>query len=49
MFIVTKKFVSGVLKGITINDISPVSFEIGKKYGGRGTGSRYLVTNCKGV
>ncbi len=46
MFIVTKTFVEGNLKGITINDRSPVSFEVGKTYGGGMTGSRYRVDAC---
>lgn len=47
MFIVTKTFVQGTLKGITIEDPSPVSFEIGKQYGGGWTGSRYRVDACR--
>jgi hypothetical protein len=47
MFLVTKTFLDCALKGLTIDDRSPVSFEAGKVYGGGHTGSRYLVTTCK--
>lgn len=46
IYIVTKTFISGVLKGITIEDKSPVPFEVGKSYGGYGFGSRYRVEAC---
>lgn len=46
MFIVTKTFIEGTLKGLTIEDRSPVKFEIGKIYGGGWTGSKYRVDGC---
>lgn len=47
MFIVTKTFLEGACKGLTIEDRSPVSFEVGKSYGGGWTGSRYRVDACR--
>jgi len=47
MFNVTKTFLTGNLKGLTIVDRSPVSFEVGKTYGGGWTGPRYRVDACK--
>jgi hypothetical protein len=49
-FVVTKQFVSGALKGLTIEDRSPVAFEVGKTYtccGSRLT--RYQVIACREV
>lgn len=43
MFVITKTFVSGPCQGLTIEDRSPVSFEVGKTYGGGWTGSKYRV------
>lgn len=49
-YLVTKEFVSGVLKGITIDDpYCPVPFEVGKKYGGGITGDRYIVRACREI
>lgn len=46
-FEITKKFTTGLLKGMTIEDTSPVPFTIGKIYKGlRGSGN-YLVLDCK--
>lgn len=47
MFNVTKTFLEGALKGLTIVDKSPVSFEVGKTYGGGWTGNRYRVDACE--
>jgi hypothetical protein len=47
MFIVTKTILDGALKGMTIEDRSPVSFEIGRTYGGGWTGSRFLIIACR--
>jgi hypothetical protein len=47
MFTVTKTFLEGALKGLTIEDRSPVAFTIGKVYGGGWTGSRYRVDACQ--
>jgi hypothetical protein len=47
IYVITKTFIGGVLKGITIEDRSPVSFEVGKTYGGGATGSRYIVNGCR--
>lgn len=47
MFTVTKTFLEGALKGLTIEDRSPVSFDAGKTYGGGWTGPRYRVTACR--
>lgn len=47
MFIVTKTFVEGPCKGLTIDDRSPVAFIPGKCYGGGWTGSRYRVEACR--
>ena len=46
-YIVTKTFIEGALKSLTIEDRSPVSFEVGKVYGGGWSGSRYRVTACR--
>jgi hypothetical protein len=47
MFNVTKTFLTGNLKGLTIVDRSPVSFEVGKTYGGGWTGPQYRVEACE--
>lgn len=44
---VTKTFVGGTLRGITISEVSPVPFEVGKEYRhGIRLGSPYRVTEC---
>jgi hypothetical protein len=45
-FIVGKRFISGVLKGIEIQDDTTVEFEVGKTYKGIMGTSSYLVTSC---
>lgn len=46
-YLVTKQFIGGNLNGITIKDPSPVSFEVGKTYGGGGyTGPKFKVVAC---
>jgi hypothetical protein len=45
---ITKKFIKGVLKGITITEVTPVKFEIGKVYGPK-NGSRFEIVNMKEV
>jgi hypothetical protein len=47
MFLVTKTFLDGALKGLTIVDRSPVAFVAGRVYGGGWTGSRYRVEACE--
>lgn len=47
VYIVTKTFVDGPCKDLTIEDRSPVSFEVGKTYGGGWTGSKYRVEACR--
>ena len=44
---VSKLFLEGSLKGMTIKDKSPVPFEVGSVYGGSYRGSRYRVMDCK--
>ena len=44
---VSKLFLDGGLKGMTIKDKSPVPFEVGSVYGGGYCGSRYRVMDCK--
>jgi hypothetical protein len=46
-YIVTKTFVEGALKGLTIEDRSPVAFTVGKTYGGGWTGPKYRVEACR--
>lgn len=48
MFTVSKTFLEGALKGLTVQDRSPVAFEVGKTYGGGWSGSRYRVDACSG-
>jgi hypothetical protein len=48
MFVVTKLFVEGTLKGVTYEDSRcPVPFEVGCVYGGGWTGPRYRVLACR--
>lgn len=49
MYLVTKTFIAGFLVGVTIKDKSPVSFEVGKCYGGGRFGSRYRVDACERI
>ena len=46
MYLVTKRFVAGVLNGLTILDESPVPFIVGKEYKGILTNSRFIVDEC---
>ena len=46
---VTKTFVSGLLKGITITETTPVKFEIGKVYKACAGSSDYRIDNCAEV
>ena len=45
-YIVGKRFVSGVLKGIEILDETTVEIEVGKTYRGIMGTSSYTVTSC---
>ncbi len=40
---VTKKFISGLLKGLTYREITSVNFKLGKKYG------NYIIIDIKEV
>jgi len=44
---VSKTFLEGALKGMTIEEQTTVRFEIGKTYGGGWSGSRYKVTGVE--
>lgn len=46
MYTVTKTFLEGALKGLTVTEQTSVQFEAGKVYGGGWTGSRYVVNSC---
>lgn len=46
-YTVSKTFLEGALKGMTIKEETSVEFEIGKTYGGGWSGSRYKVTGCE--
>jgi hypothetical protein len=46
-YTVHKLFIDGTLKGLTyVERQCPVSFEVGKIYGGGWTGPKYRVTAC---
>jgi hypothetical protein len=48
-FEIQKRFTSGILKGMVIEDTSPIPLKVGKVYKGlRGSGN-YLVENCKRI
>ena len=49
MFKVTKKFTSGLLKGITITETTSVEFVVGKNYKPCVGSSRYTVMACEKV
>ena len=42
-YIVTKKFVDGILDGLTVTEETSVKFEIGRRYG------YYIVTDIREV
>ena len=46
MYIVTRHFVSGPLKGLTITDTTSVAFEVGRTYKPCAGASAYRVTAC---
>jgi len=46
MFLVTKSFTSGLLKGITITELTSVEFTIGKSYTGCLGTSNYTILDC---
>ena len=43
-YLVTKQFIDGLLKGLTITEKTSVRFEVGKVYSGNA--SAYIVTHC---
>lgn len=43
---VTKKFLSGVLEGLTITEKTSVKFVIGKKYSSCVGSSKYVIIDC---
>jgi hypothetical protein len=45
VFTVTKKFVSGLLEGLTVTEDTTVRFKVGQVYK-PAIGSSYLVTAC---
>jgi hypothetical protein len=45
-FLVTKKFVSGLLDGITITDRSPVAFAVGRRVKPCVGSSEFVVVAC---
>ena len=47
VFTITQTFLEGALKGLTIDRLSGIPFEVGKTYGGGWTGSRYRVDACR--
>lgn len=49
MFIITKTFIDGALKGLTIEDRSPVGFTVGLVYGGKWTGGKYRVEKSERI
>jgi hypothetical protein len=46
MYLVTKRFISGVLTGLTVVDESSVPYVVGKEYKGILTSSRFIVDKC---
>jgi hypothetical protein len=46
MFLVTRSFTSGLLKGITITELTSVEFVVGKGYKGCLGTSDYTIINC---
>jgi F0F1-type ATP synthase assembly protein I len=48
-FVVTKEFTGGVLHGLTINETTPVRFEVGFVCDKPSGGSPYKVIACKPV
>lgn len=49
MYLVTKRFVSGILDGLTITERTTVRFEPGKRYGGVLGTSSYIVERVEQV
>lgn len=46
MYLVTKRFIAGVLNGLTVLDESPVPYTVGKEYKGILTSSVFIVDKC---
>jgi hypothetical protein len=46
MYLVTKRFISGILAGLTVVDESPVPYVVGKEYNGILTSSVFIVDKC---
>lgn len=46
-FEVTKRFVSGLLEGLTITETTTVRFEVGRTYTPAAGSSAYVVTRCE--
>lgn len=49
VYIVTKRFISGNLVGLVIEDRCPVAFKVGQSYGGGWLGPKYTVDACYAV
>ena len=46
MFLITKTFTAGLLKGLTITELTSVEFIIGKSYKGCLGSSDYTILDC---
>lgn len=46
-YLIQKKFLNGLLEGITVDEYTPVLFKAGSTYLSYGSGSKYKVMSVK--
>jgi hypothetical protein len=48
-YLVTKEFIAGLLKGLTVTETTPVRFTVGKRYKPCAGSSAYVIRKCTPV